>query len=133
MTHFEDLTPHSYTLQHQEEGVLNVGWLGVDRPFPTGTTSAAFREALDSLCQRPIGTHRGFHVCEFCGNDPRHDWTRIGNGQIRIRSQAGSWYVAPTMVQHYVVEHSYRPPAVFMSAVLDPAQVADSLPGRPTP
>ena len=122
---FEDLTPQSYSLHKEEEGVLNIGWLGEGQPIPTGSTSAAFQDALKNLCDNRIGLHRGFHVCEYCPGKSRnnYDWGRIGNGQIRVCSQDGVWYAAPAMIYHYVDLHDYRPPQEFVEAVLNPKEI----------
>lgn len=132
MTFFDDLTPHTYTMDAEEVGVLNVGWLGERQPFQTGPTPTAFRDALEALCDNRIGLHRGFHVCEYCLRKTRDDWAQIGNGQIRVRAQNGAWYVAPTMIHHYVSEHDYRPPDGFINAVLNPKEIADDIPDRQT-
>ena len=120
MTFFEDLTTHFYTFDAEESGVFNVGWLGDGKPIHTGPTSVAFRDALKALCDNPIGLHRGFHVCQYCR-------TARGNGQIRIRSQHGVWYVAPTMILHYVTEHDYQPPVEFIDSVIHPKEVANEI------
>jgi hypothetical protein len=117
MTFFQDLTPHTYTRRAEEPGVYNVGWLGEGRSFPTGPTSEEFRAALKELCDHPIHLHRGVHVCEFCRG-------ACGSGQIRVCSQTGVWYVAPTMIHHYVVAHEYRPPEDFIAAVMNPREIA---------
>src|SRR5262245_29187454 len=117
MTYFPDLTPHTYT-NAGSQTVLNVGWLGKGNSFSTGSTTAAFRAALDALCQEPIWLHRGFHTCEFCRR-------ARGNGQIRIRGASELWYAAPAMIAHYVAVHEYLPPPEFVAAVLNPVQVAD--------
>ncbi|WP_413162251.1 hypothetical protein ACL6C3_25220 [Capilliphycus salinus ALCB114379] len=129
MTYFPDLTPHSYTMRFEEKGVLNVGWLGEGQPFKTGSTSVDFRNALKTLCENPIHLHRGCHQCEYCPPQSSNNWTKIGNGQIRIRGEDGLWYVAPTMIYHYVYEHNYHPPDEFINAVLNPKEIADDLSG----
>lgn len=130
MSYFADLTPHSYT-PTGDATVLNVGWLDSAHSFARGETSAAFRDALGLLCQRPVFLHRGFHLCQFCPREDLRVWPpanpeRLGNGQIRVQGAGGVWYAAPTMVEHYVVEHGYGPPAEFVQAVLSPAAVATS-------
>jgi hypothetical protein len=125
MSYFADLTPHTYA-PTDGETVLNVGWLDSSYTFPRGDTPAEFRDALYLLCQRPVWVHRGSHVCQFC---PQEDLRaahpgQIGNGQVRVKGADGIWYAAPTMVYHYVLEHQYLPPAVFVQAVLFPAAVA---------
>jgi hypothetical protein len=124
MAWFEDLTPYEYD-REVDPSVLNIGWLDADYPFPQGKTPVDFQNALRDLCARPMRLHRGFHRCQFCAADERTrvDWPRIGNGQIRVRGSSGVWYAAPTMVHHYVVVHHYRPPDVFLDAVLSPMEV----------
>jgi hypothetical protein len=128
MSYFADLTPHTYTPTGGEK-VVNTGWLDISQPFERGETSAEFCKALQALCEHPIILHRGFHECQFCPAEGGRVWPpshpqRLGNGQIRVRSADGVWYAAPVMVHHYVVEHRYRPPAVFIEAVLHPTAVA---------
>ncbi len=130
VTFFADLTPHTYTLDSTEKGVFNVGWLGKGHNFPTGKTSVDFRNALVTLCKNRIGLHRGFHTCHLCLVKSRDDWGQIGNGQIRIQDANGNWYVAPTMIQHYVIEHDYLPPEEFVAAVMNPQSVAEQIPDR---
>jgi hypothetical protein len=135
MSYFAELTPHTYT----ETGgltVLNVGWLDAAYPFLQGETSTEFHTALRNLCQRPILLHRGLHACQFCVPDELSLWPtspsgpshreRYGNGQIRIQGADGIWYAAPTMVHHYVTEHRYLPPKVFIDAALHAAAAADN-------
>jgi len=124
MSYFADLTPHTYTPTDGIE-LLNIGWLGEAYPFPQGSTSAKFREALRILCERPILLHRGFHSCEFCPEKIRGvQKSSLGNGQIRILGLNGIWFAAPTMIYHYVIEHSYLPPFEFIESVMNPAAIA---------
>lgn len=120
MTFFADLTTHTYSTNVEEQGVLNVGWLGERNPIPTGKTSWKFRNLLKQLCSKPILFHRGVHRCEYCTGCVRAS----GNGQIRVRDRTGIWYSAPTLILHYVTEHDYLPPRQFIDAVLDPLEIA---------
>jgi hypothetical protein len=130
MSYFADLTPHTYT----PTGIfrmLNIGWLGLPEKFNRGESSSEFQDRLRLLCENRIHLHRGFHVCEFC---PKTDlsreeslkWSKLGNGQIRVRGPDGIWYVAPTIIHHYVVEHHYLPPAGFIDAVLHPVEIGEN-------
>ncbi|MEU3075515.1 hypothetical protein [Streptomyces laurentii] len=60
--------------------------------------------------------YRGFHVCNLClrarSGAPR------GNGEIRVPGESGITYAAPDLITHYVAAHGYRPPQVFVDAVL---------------
>lgn len=119
MAFFEDLTPHTYAPTGGLE-ILNVGWLDEGRPFAVGPTSQDFQQALLELCKRPIILHRGMHACCYCRGKREN---RAGNGQIRVMSQKGIWYAAPTLVHHYVSVHEYSPPTDFVEAVQSPIAV----------
>ncbi|MGH3310044.1 MAG: hypothetical protein ACRDP3_05595, partial [Streptomyces sp.] len=41
----------------------------------------------------------------------------LGNAEVRVISRHGRWLIAPTLVHHYVNEHSYLPPEEFIEAV----------------
>jgi hypothetical protein len=123
MSYFADLTRYEY--DPTDLDVLNIGWLDGEHPYKRGETPADFRAALQQLVQRPIMKHRGFHVCEICRPEDAatFPFPTIGNGQIRVRSQQGTWYAAPRMISHYVEEHSYQPPDEFVEAVRNPGEV----------
>lgn len=113
LTHFHDLTPHTYSPVSDADTVLNVGWLSHAEAFETGATSDQFHDALASLVARPVILHRGVHLCDL-GCDDRPS----GNGQIRVLGADRIWDAAPTLVHHYVVGHNYGPPDAFVSAAL---------------
>ena len=125
MSYFTDLTRYTYT-NVGGDIILNVGWLDIDHPFPKGNTTAEFRRLLGKLCQSPMLLHFGFHVCQFCPKKTVCSAThpeRRGNGQIRVMDLGGIWYAAPTMIYHYVSQHSYLPPDQFIEAVLKPFEI----------
>jgi len=134
MSYFPDLTPYSYFARWEPDDVrtLNVGWLGQDHQYEKGQTPDEFKNRLFSYCldQNVVLLARGFHECEFCNfspqewfercNDrygPGRHWMSIGVGEIRI--PAPNWvFAAPMLINHYVIDHSYRPPESFIEAVL---------------
>jgi len=125
MSYFEDLTTYEYSGK-PNTSVLNVGWLGEGHPFDAAETADAFRTALKELCDtRWMNKCRGHHVCEFCPGTSWGDpyFHEMGNGEIRVRSASGTWYVAPRLVFHYVAEHNYCPPKDFIDAVMNPIQI----------
>lgn len=130
MSYFEDLTKYQYSGKPRS-GVLNVGWLGEGQPFSLGKTSEAFHAALKELCDNKSMKHfLGHHVCEFCPGASFGDpyFHSNGNGEIRVRGADGTWYVAPRLVLHYVVEHDYCPPKEFIQAVMTPSEIGTDLP-----
>ena len=114
LTHFVDLSPHTYSTVAQRDIVLNVGWLCGSEPYETGVTSEAFRDGLAELVARPVILHRGVQMCNLANCTDR----QTGNGQIRVLGNDGVWYSAPTLVHHYITHHDYLPPDAFISAVL---------------
>jgi hypothetical protein len=125
MAYFKDLTEYRL-FGKPEPGVLNVGWLGEGQPFQTRDTSEAFRAALTKLCNdHAIRPCAGHHVCEICPGASWHDpyFHNMGNGEIRVRDAAGTWYAAPRLIIHYVDKHGYCPPQQFIDAVIGPTEI----------
>ena len=126
MAYFEDLTTYEYSRRKPISSLLNVGWLGEGHQFSVGQTADAFRAALAELCdKKSMNLTRGYHVCEFCPSASWFDpyFRSNGNGEIRVRGPDGTWYVAPRLVIHYVVEHNYCPPKGFVEAVMNPSEI----------
>jgi hypothetical protein len=100
------------------EHVRAVGWLSSSQPFSQGDVPAGFVSRLRALCENwsagvgalwwPVAA--GFHECEFCG-----DCRASGNVGVPMETLL---FVAPQMISHYVESHGYRPPDVFVHAVL---------------
>ena len=125
--YFPDLSPNNYSGK-EKNTILSVGWLGLEEEYETGEVSKDFKRKLKALCDKSINIYRGFHRCEFCSSDEASNfqWGEIGNGEIRIRSEDGTWYIAPKMIYHYVTAHSYKPPLDFIECVLSPDKTAKS-------
>lgn len=111
---FEDLSPYkcTYSWPFNTGPLIAVGWLSGKVEFNQGPVPSDFVKMLLVLCKEPIHKTRGFHICPFCRNTD----SSIGNGEIHVQGSEGI-YVAPTMIGHYVVEHGYRPPKLFIEAV----------------
>jgi hypothetical protein len=108
-------------------GTLAVGWLHPDHSFTQGELSPAFlarfkefleRWSVDSVNALGWGGVGGYHTCELCN----HAW---GTGSIGVLYE-GKLYCAPRMIEHYLMDHGYSPPAEFIEAVL-----SGPLPGTP--
>jgi hypothetical protein len=125
MTWFQDLTPYSYL--PLQLPALNVGWLELGMPFPTGTPEPAFVERLRLLTLRALShSTRGTHSCDFCPPVTAEDLKRAdgwetypsGNGEIRALASDGTRFAAPMLISHYVESHGYAPPRPFVDAIM---------------
>ncbi|WP_225850303.1 hypothetical protein [Streptomyces sp. HPF1205] len=135
MTYYADLTP--YTYESSEQPALNVGWLSADEPFTKGVVAECVVDALKVLCARRVNQMRGLHFCEFCdvlmphikGGEKGEEEILLGSAEIHVCGDSGIVYAAPNLIVHYVMEHSYCPPAEFCSAVVEAVGVecADQL------
>ncbi|MBA2808657.1 hypothetical protein E0500_014935 [Streptomyces sp. KM273126] len=131
MTHYEDLSPYEYVSDSVPDGVtaVNVGWLEAGREFPRGNVPEEFIETLSSVvkCDRQMKM-RGWHRCRIphINNEERYPVTAeidgqkisLGGAEVRFISTSGEWMIAPDLILHYVTDHSYRPPAEFIEAVI---------------
>lgn len=123
MAHFEDLSPCHYF--GPREGLLSVGWLDRDHPFPKGRVTREFFEALAQLAANawePL-TLAGRHPCELCAFTGGPAEVNVGALRVTVGSAnlfipaERSAYVAPSLILHYIDAHEYAPPAEFQLAV----------------
>ncbi len=120
-----DLSPYPYEKEYRLLGTVSIGWLDKKHHYPLGETSETFKDRLFMFCLHPVIRMRGFHKCEFCVPQPSFLITErrhgakvlLGDAEIRIVYNENV-YAAPNLVYHYVVKHHYRPPDVFIEAVL---------------
>ncbi|GAA3794998.1 hypothetical protein ACFS5L_30700 [Streptomyces phyllanthi] len=129
---YEDLTEYRYRAEDEftdrESGFfglsyrpaytrLNVGWLEAGRPYPVGPVPAGFVEKLKAVqAVQWMNVCLGTHECDLC---PVEETGRPeGNGEVRVPGPPGIAYAAPFLITHYITAHGYRPPQVFVDAVL---------------
>ncbi|MGW2486753.1 DUF7919 family protein [Streptomyces sp. NPDC001606] len=133
MTYYRDLSPYEYwktvwppNPPENAERLLNVGWLGGGRDFPTGDCPTGFVDHLIDRASGPARLARGVHHCEFCDrrsplqvtNKESGSTAYLGNGEIIVMAASGEIYAAPTLIIHYVIDHDYLPPVEFIEAVM---------------
>lgn len=110
-----------------------VGWLsgdsaGCDASDPVDIDTQA--DLLDCIVNHSVRTMRGCHVCELCPREedpdaetywiPFADGCRVllGHQEIWLPSESEDvFFVAPTLVYHYISVHGYRPPDDFLNSV----------------
>lgn len=126
MAYFADLSRYSYHHAQPSDRLLNVGWLENGYAFPVAPPSDELLSALFSACERKVNPMRGFQSCSFCSSR-KHQFTEahwkgkvptLGSAEIRVANRAGITFAAPNLIFHYVQEHHYLPPRVFIEALL---------------
>jgi hypothetical protein len=112
MTTYPDLAPCRAVLDAPE--VLAVGWLGKGDKFPTGPVDPEFFDKLLHLCNDPLQPvpDGGWRDCAVCQFDARQF-----KGHLFVPYE-GKVYVAPTGIVHFIAAHWYKPPQVFIDAVM---------------
>jgi hypothetical protein len=126
MAHFDDLSPYAYA-GNTAPGVVHVGWLGAGYDYSKGNVPEHLVETLVKLSSNLVELYRGLHICELCqvpegfdGKSFKEQWEwevqRSSNGEIRIVVDEVT-FAAPQLIVHYIKEHGYRPPDVFLRAV----------------
>jgi len=96
------------------ENVLSVGWLSSESDYEKGEVDSDFFDRLCELTRNPWQpvVSPGMHDCELCQFNPP---TFTDNIFIPYN---GAIYAAPEAIVHYVAAHWYKPPAIFVEAVL---------------
>ncbi|MFG3252142.1 hypothetical protein [Streptomyces sp. NPDC048172] len=115
MAEYADNSPYSY--QESPIPYLNIGWLGKDTGIPQSGPLApeSCVTILRREAQKARGLSLGTHECEFC--TPAE--APVGNGEVHFYGRSGEAYAAPTLVAHYIEQHGYTPPPLFVQAVHD--------------
>ena len=114
--------------------LLPVGWLGASVP----ESGSAPEEFIDKLLAAYVAKSTftdgtaGWHDCEFCPGaeawypggqvGPIIKWRDreqrlYGHGHYLVRHGL-SVFMAPSLILHYILDHSYRPPDQFIQAVM---------------
>jgi hypothetical protein len=104
-----------------------VGWLEAPHPYERGSVSSDFSGRLFALLESvwdPI-RFRGKHTCNLCrleSHEQKNDAGQVvdmgaTNLFVPKHGDAGL-FVAPSLVLHYVSNHSYEPPSEFQDAVM---------------
>lgn len=123
MAYFEDLSDYAYAPGFVRPGTKAVGWLSRGHVFPTKTLDEDLLDVLWKYCSISVVQTRGFHNCEFCPMGTARHFERnnqrlsLGTSEIRVFSQNGNIYAAPTLIYHYVQMHQYKPPDEFLQAL----------------
>jgi hypothetical protein len=126
-----DLSPY----RHEDEfpdgravsGVVAIGWLQRDHPFPLGDVSPSILSRLEHLIvHAPVNRMRGWHVCDLCSEAPAAPLVLatpsgsvyLGMTEIWVPGATDEViYSSPSLVHHYIAAHRYQPPEEFQSAV----------------
>jgi hypothetical protein len=110
-----------------------VGWLGDFVPSKGNTPEECVSRLWDAYKSKYVifdGT-AGFHNCELCqGKDDWYPGGQVGpiiswRGQeLRVEGYGHFLvqsdkliYLSPVLILHYILDHGYRPPDVFVEAV----------------
>jgi len=134
--YFEDLTQFSYLkFLHPKDlppNLLNIGWLDQEHDFPKKKTDSKILEIIKKmiLTERSLNMTRGFHFCEFCEIIHPEDGCHmpvelecngenlfLGSGIIIVQCKTHS-YAFPNLMHHYISEHNYKPPDVFIQDIM---------------
>ncbi|MEU6164881.1 hypothetical protein [Streptomyces tanashiensis] len=110
---------------------LNIAWLEAGRTWTNGQAPREFvRRLLAVIDAQQVNVMLGLHECDLCPTPipDSHPWytprpgdlrASAGTGEIRVPgSNPGTVFAAPSLIGHYVVDHSYLPPQPFIEAVL---------------
>ncbi len=137
MTYFQDLSPLTYFDSSPGVGALSthlvaVGWLDPDYRFsrseippPSDVMDKLWAVSSKFWNSLPL-SFLGYHHCGFCPNArPKTPTPVTYKGETRDTGAAnifvpgeGKIFVAPSLVLHYTLEHQYRLPDEFCSALL---------------
>lgn len=118
MTYIPDLSQCTYV--GDSPNLVAVGWLDAPHPFTSGDAPDGLVDRLGALIRDAWNPFyfMGYHACTLC---PENELWSLNNKPLGC---ANLWlpgdeviYVAPSLVIHYIYNHSYLPPQEFIDAV----------------
>ncbi|MET3722614.1 hypothetical protein [Sphingomonas trueperi] len=121
---FEDLSGYKYYTKIAVPGVRTVGWLDEEHPFRVGEVDRSLLSKLEKMMigSNEVDIHvnkiRSVHPCNICGDDDfARSKLKIGSTELWIPDGDGGFYASPSMIFHYISDHSYLPPDEFIKAL----------------
>jgi hypothetical protein len=118
MSYIPDLKAVSYS--KLTGPIRAVGWLESQFPFTRGPVEAEFSHRLMALIERPVWglLSLGMYWCSLCEADGKCGPDNRSSQAVLLVPAPSCVYEAPIWIGHYVLGHSYQPPAEFCRAVM---------------
>ena len=97
------------------ENLIAIGWLSEESKFTNASVSNDFYDKLCDLVKDPWQpvVSMGIHLCELCQFNPP------GFSKNIFIPHEGKIYVCPEAIVHYIAAHWYKPPQIFIDAVMN--------------
>jgi len=123
MTYYPDLSACAYFGHETTDKLVAVGWLDEAHAYTQASVNEPFLDKLFDLLAEPWAPVAllGCHDCPWCGADDnaRYNGRLAAVGALNLFVPGeGFLYVMPSLAAHYILAHSYTPPAQFQQAVL---------------
>ena len=124
MSYFKDLSKYTYiSMPKKHLTYLNVGWLSKKKKFPLGQISSSLLKKLKLLANtNRVLESRGLYECELCVSPNTIDnfvevfHRPTSSAQIHLEYR-GVVYCSPEMIVHYIEDHNYLPPKIYLNAL----------------
>jgi hypothetical protein len=94
------------------DGFHTVGYLDSHHEYTRGVVPRKFLRLLRERVKYPDCSYRGFHVCEFCTGE-------TCSSDIIVKWDNTLVFQAPSMILHYIEQHEYYPPELFIEAIME--------------
>ena len=102
---------------------IAVGWLDPSHSYTVAEMDEGLLVRLFEACRtHAVARTRGCHRCLFCHSDREPEAglaepttvafadrsVIVADAEIRLVANDGTWLIAPTLILHYVGEHTYN-------------------------
>lgn len=111
--------------EHLPRGEVRVENDELASAVAVGWLDSEFIGRLFEACStRAVARTRGWHRCPLCPAQREPTTARgrgkslsLGDSEIRVVADDGTWLIAPTPVLHNIAVHVYQPPRAFVDTI----------------
>lgn len=124
--YYKDLTPYSRYMPSEVENVLNIGWIDKEHDFEQAPPPHGLVEKINSIlsvrenglnCR--VNQKRCFGKCHLCETSNYGQFSIVACELWIPSTNEGYYFATPASVIHYIQDHFYRPPQIFVDAVME--------------
>ncbi|MBN8737930.1 MAG: hypothetical protein J0H86_00300 [Xanthomonadaceae bacterium] len=120
--HHEDFEAYQYEGSTPIQSISRIGWIRLDKSYKHGLSPKEFVDKLSFIKSSKLPSDFHFHrttggiPCTLCSPGDRSSFdSELLIPRVKL---PGNFFGSPSMIDHFIVDHGYRPPDEFIESVM---------------